>query len=1103
MQRILPRGPATSSALRWQRLLFPVPALLASMVWPADWPTYQHDNARSGVTEETLATPLSAVWTYQAMHAPRPAWPAPAPRDIWHGLRELKPLVTYDRAFHPVSVGGTLFFASSADDSVRALDATTGRERWVFFAEGPVRLAPSVANGRVYFGSDDGSVYCLNAADGVLRWRHTVDPQARRIAGNGRIISVVPVRSGILIDGDQAYYFAGLFPDEGVYRGVLRADTGDVVARERLAQVSPQGYLLASSAHLVVPTGRTTPVLFRKDTGERLSTGAELGGTYALVSDEFLYTRTDREGNLGLVDPVRQERIATFDGLRMIVKGGMSYLHTQRELAALDRVRHTELARQRNAVALPLKDLEAQIKKGLQGDDLTAARQRQAEIKRAVRDLEAAMEACYLWRQPCDCSYQLILAGDLVFAGGDEQVVALRRSDGMEVWRGSVNGRAYGLSVANGRLFVSTDRGAIHCFSAAAARSATEDPQRPVASLPPENALSAAYAEAARQILAHTGIRQGYALVLGNEQGRLALELARQTELHVVAVEDDPAKVASARTMLARAGLQGTHVVVHQGGLTSLPYSSYLFNLVVSDRMLHTGELPTPPAEVFRLLRPSGGVACLGQPTNFTNSRPPNRQRPWLASSNLPHTTILHPDGGWTAIRRGPVPEGGEWTQLYANPAHTACSGDQLRGPMAIQWFGEPGPRQIVDRHHRPMSSLVKDGRVFVPGNDVVFAVDAYNGSPIWRLEVPYMRRVGALKDSGQMLVTEDLLYVVVSNVCWAVDVRTGRHTTTLRAPQPVDNETHDWGFLSRVGDQLFGTGEAAGASFRVLNKDMVDTIEGDFRPVIVSRYLFAIDRHRGQEHWTYRTDAIMNNAIAIADGRVYLVESRGTKMRENQNGRIGIRDFCAGDTYLVALDLEKGRKLYEQPVRLPFEHILYLNCAQNTVLLTGTYNLSNRVYYGLFAYAGDTGQPKWETCYLALDVRGNEPAPTEGSHGEQWQHPVIIGDRIYSRPYDFNLHTGRQGTKKILRGGHGCGGWTGSAHYLYGRGSNPRMYDLTLETTDGVPLTEVSRPGCWLNMIPAGGLVVIPESSSGCTCSYPLQTSLALIPRSVSGARP
>jgi outer membrane protein assembly factor BamB len=498
---------------------------------------------------------------------------------------------------------------------------------------------------------------------------------------------------------------------------------------------------------------------------------------------------------------------------------------------------------------------------------------------------------------------------------------------------------------------------------------------------------------------------------------------------------------------------------------------------------------------VFRVLRPSGGVAWLGRGGNPTGSLDVTQLEHWLAAGQLPGEARSTVGDGWVTLRRGPVPDSGEWTQLYANASHTACSEDALRGPLAVQWFGKPGPRRMVDRHHRPMSSLVKAGRVFIPGDDVVYAADAYNGTPLWEIEVPGMRRVGAIKDSGQMLVTEETLYIVARDECWLVDVESGERVRTFKVPQPREDETFDWGYLNRVGDRLIGTGQSSGASFRTLHKDMVNTLEGDFRPVIVSRYVFSMDRRTGQPHWTYHQGDVMNSAIAAGDGRLHFIESR-LGQGSPGDGRVGIREFCAGETFLVGLDLASGRKLYERRVQMPYQHILFLNYAENTVLVSGTFNRGDQVFYGLQAFAGDTGASKWKNEYLALDIRGNEAAPTEGSHGEQWQHPVIIGDRIYSRPFDFDLHTGRKGEKIIRRGGHGCGGWTASAHYLYGRGSNPRMYDLGLPSTDGDPLTRVSRPGCWLNIIPAGGLVLIPESSSGCTCSYPLQTSLALIPQ-------
>jgi len=72
----------------------------------------------------------------------------PAKQDFYHHHDDLRETVAYDRAFQVVGAGQTIFFASSADDKVYALDARTGRTRWMFFTEGPVRFAPCVADGR-------------------------------------------------------------------------------------------------------------------------------------------------------------------------------------------------------------------------------------------------------------------------------------------------------------------------------------------------------------------------------------------------------------------------------------------------------------------------------------------------------------------------------------------------------------------------------------------------------------------------------------------------------------------------------------------------------------------------------------------------------------------------------------------------------------------------------------------------------------------------------------------------------------------------------------------------------------------------------------------
>lgn len=66
--------------------------------------------------------------------------------------------------------GGGMVFVSDGVDTVYALDAATGEERWSFKARNKVWSSPAVQNGVVYFGSLDHSVYALDTATGNKVW---------------------------------------------------------------------------------------------------------------------------------------------------------------------------------------------------------------------------------------------------------------------------------------------------------------------------------------------------------------------------------------------------------------------------------------------------------------------------------------------------------------------------------------------------------------------------------------------------------------------------------------------------------------------------------------------------------------------------------------------------------------------------------------------------------------------------------------------------------------------------------------------------------------------------------------------------------------------
>jgi outer membrane protein assembly factor BamB len=70
------------------------------------------------------------------------------------------PAVAYERVY-----------VGSSDFDVFCLDALTGGKIWNFSTGAGVYAPPTVAGGCVFAGSYDGNVYCLNASSGVEIWR--------------------------------------------------------------------------------------------------------------------------------------------------------------------------------------------------------------------------------------------------------------------------------------------------------------------------------------------------------------------------------------------------------------------------------------------------------------------------------------------------------------------------------------------------------------------------------------------------------------------------------------------------------------------------------------------------------------------------------------------------------------------------------------------------------------------------------------------------------------------------------------------------------------------------------------------------------------------
>jgi hypothetical protein len=254
------------------------------------------------------------------------------------------------------------------------------------------------------------------------------------------------------------------------------------------------------------------------------------------------------------------------------------------------------------------------------------------------------------------------------------------------------------------------------------------------------------------------------------------------------------------------------------------------------------------------------------------------------------------------------------------------------------------------------------------------------------------------------------------------------------------------------------------------------------------------MDPDSGKAAWTYRSGVVLNTTITIGGGRVYFIESHSPQAVAVSTGRTPMKTYLEGPNDLVALELESGKVLWKRETDLTdCRLIAYLNYAQEKLVLSGNKYIDSKLWYYFSAIDATTGETVWRKSHNS----GYSPG---GEHGEQNRHPTIVGDVVYTYPLAYNLHTGQQVQGwSFSRQGHGCGNISASAGSIFWRGGNPWRRDLG-QDDKAARINSVNRPGCWINMIPAGGLLMIPEASSGCTCSFSLQTSITYTPVRESG---
>ncbi len=694
----------------------------------------------------------------------------------------------------------------------------------------------------------------------------------------------------------------------------------------------------------------------------------------------------------------------------------------------------------------------------------------------------------------------MIKAGNRLYCADAGSISAIRLPEpGGEPkleWVKSVDGDVVGLVAANGKLFAVTLEGRIYCFG-------PEPVKRPkYFPLPPTQANTPldkqAVAEAA-QIIQATRLDAGYSLLFGAGDGRLLLALAAATKLHLVAIEPDATKVERLRQQFDDAGLYGSRIHVIAGDPATIELPPYMANAVIINSTPPTpfdstqGKLSTDFVKtVFHPLRPYGGSAVF---------RIDDAQHAALAKAvaeaQLEKAELRRVGGMSLLTRVGALPNAGVWTHQNADAGNSRVSRDaRVRSPLGLLWFGGSSHESILPRHgHGPTQQII-GGRLFIEGRHLLRAMDVYTGRVLWEADLPDLGKMfkttrhqsGANATGGNYVSTLDTIYLAYRDGCLLLDPATGKEKGWFKLPPPAGkNQPPTWSYINVLGDYLIAGTEAPKFSKRKLPGRLRYEMYHLNYSSTHSMRLTVLDRHSGKVIWsTAAKFGFRHNAIAAGKGKLFCIDrlSRVAILALMRAGKLP--DVLPS---LTAYDIKSGRVAWRETDKVfgtwlgySRDHDILLQAARPSRDMLGDEYNHNRQ---MATFRAATGEVIWHHDNRSY----NGP-------------PLLHGDWILAQESAYNLLTGKRRMSEDpvtgkryawkVRRNYGCNTMIASKHLMTFRSAAAGFYDLT--TDGGTGNFGGFKSGCTSNLIVADGVLCAPDYTRTCICSYPNQTSLALV---------
>ncbi|MFC1497596.1 PQQ-binding-like beta-propeller repeat protein, partial [Verrucomicrobiota bacterium] len=1095
------------------------------------------------VDEKAPQSPV-LLWRYDERHAPSHAWREPM-IEVQH--------IDFDYVDYTTIGNGMVYFGSSTDHKIYALDLKTGEERWAFFTEGPVRFAPVFKGKHVYSVSDDGYLYCLNADTGKLIWKFRGGPSDRKLIGNEHMISLWPARSGVIIENDKIYFAAGMWSREAVFIYCLNASDGKVIWRndtsgfvfadmphgQGFGGVSPQGYMVLHKDHLCVPCGRALPAMFDAKTGKLLwhendYEKAHMAGSawVMAVNDYVICKRRAISGrgweisprrNSQLPEKKKEKRAVPRKDLELtgkdrerhlpagvgsgimginyktgigewafsekslaVMRGDMMILSGAGEVIKIDL---TEILKDYFDVS-PRQEYEKIVNAYPEGvnsrDDEETINGLNNQLQKKRTTLKYINPINYKkWGIDVGRVFTMLISGDTLIAGGREKITFIDFNTGKVIWSKAIEGNARGITVADGKVLASTTAGKIYCFAEAQADSdkvITRENVQPV--------ISPAVQKLSEQIIANSGIKSGYCLMLGSGNGELLCDLIKKTDLTIYCMEPDKEKAGKVRKMLDQAGWQGARAAVHHGSFDKLPYNPYFANLIVWGDTIGSSIDKLSASELYRVLRPYGGTAI-----QLANSDSVKSTTAWLKAGGVADDEVSNGSFG-VKVKRGKIPGSREWTHSHANIGRTASSEDEaVKFPLGVLWFGGPGPERIVERHARAPVPVFAGGVLYIQGRSDLIAVDAYNGREMWNLKLPGLMRPHPGIRGGNIVADKKHVYCIQGLSCLQIN-HAGEVSRKFTVSVDEQQKTVMYGVKDK--SKKSGKKNITWEYLGITDSYVIGTLSlgsGNGRPVEINRplnkYIFVFDKNNGDLLWNYKLDQFVIPTAIVADGKQVFVLDRTPEVKYQEMKRRGLEEFSS---QLKALDLRSGEIVWTTKGVPPSAKSLML---KNGVIVGGPSPTEIRedLYDGVHAYSASNGKPLW-----SLDMADRS---WNSDRNQYVLYQFIVGDTVYL-PEAYDLSTGKEQYpwKNPLTGEQDrygvfginfCTTVAAAKNIVTYRSASVAFQEI--EKNSGVRWLPEIRPSCWISVIPAGGLMLAPEGSSTCRCPYNYKTSVALYP--------